>query len=524
MKRRRLLRSNNSTSLRRRMLDGTPIYIPNRFSAIPARGNITGAFTRAGVKNVPDFEGRQYQALSGERCFWHVRRIENLWTTSSVSLASGANKSLTLAAGAYQFSMGAGTGTATFSGTGGATGTLAASASARTWVAKTITAGTLVITASVADLADLQVVSMVGVTDQTTLREYVSVGVASAPYYHGSMVDGVKCFGTDYSGNPLPTSEIATYPMRGAWDETAATQLIAATADIRDMTTASWTLGATMTRARTSVGIDGVANMATRLTGGAVAATNTITYTLVAAASSRTYSVWIKRITGTGPVRLTQDNFATNSDISGQLVSGRWVQVLITQSQLNAVFGIKVDTNGDAIDVDCNQFEAGTAATSRILTGGATRPADVMTYTGADVAPIKAMSCTFWRPVGVSAVGTISALSDGTTANYAQAVLSSAIGAVFQGGASSVEQWNRTASNTYTPGTQSKMAWSMATNNILMDKDATAQTTDTTATIPAISQINQGHVAGSFQLNGATADLYFWHRNLSQSELGAVDK
>lgn len=45
-----------------------------------------------------------------------------------------------------------------------------------------------------------------GRTDQTTPSEYVSVGVESAPYYHGAGVDGVKYFDTDLSGNPLPTA------------------------------------------------------------------------------------------------------------------------------------------------------------------------------------------------------------------------------------------------------------------------------------------------------------------------------
>ena len=183
--------------------------------------------------------------------------------------------------------------------------------------------------------------------------------------------DGCKYYATKLDGTP-----IADATMTGGLFEQAGTQILA-TADIRDMTTANWTLGATMTRARTSIGADGAANSATRLTGGAVAATNIITYLVTAAATSRTYSCLIKRITGSGPVRLTEDGFATNTDISGQLVLNTWVLVPVTQSQLNAVLGIKIDTNGDAIDVDMNQFEAGAIASSRMLTTGAARNADV---------------------------------------------------------------------------------------------------------------------------------------------------
>ena len=169
---------------------------------------------------------------------------------------------------------------------------------------------------------------------------------------------------------------------QGYLSEGAGTQILA-TADIRDMTTANWTLGATMTRARTSVGIDGASNTATRLTGGAVAATNIITTAIVAAATSRTYSAYVKRVTGTGIVRISQDNFATNTDITSQLVNGSWVLIQLNQTQLNAIMGFKIDTSTDAIDVDCNQFESGAFATSRMLATGAARNADVLTFASA---------------------------------------------------------------------------------------------------------------------------------------------
>ena len=166
---------------------------------------------------------------------------------------------------------------------------------------------------------------------------------------------------------------------KGYLAEGARTQILA-TADIRDMTTAAWTLGATMTRARTSVGADGAANSATRLTGGAVAATNTCYTTIVAAASSRTYSALVKRVTGTGPVRIVQTG--TETDISSQLATTGYALVQLPASVLNVAVGFKIDTNGDAIDVDFNQFEDGAFASSRIASA-MTRAADVLTYPSA---------------------------------------------------------------------------------------------------------------------------------------------
>lgn len=234
-------------------------------------------------------------------------------------------------------------------------------------------------------ITDIQSEDVTGQTNQNP-AEHVSVGVLSAPYY-GAGVDGVKYFATT-NGNTVASgvvteavgSPIASSTLLGDLPEGAATQLLA-TADIRNMTTANWTLGATMTRARTSVGADGVANSATRLTAGATAATNIITTTITAAASSRTYSALVKRITGTGPIRLTQDNFATNTDVTASVpADGAWHLVQLNQSQLNAVMGFKLDTNGDAIDVDFNQFETGAYATSRMAATGAARNADVDSY------------------------------------------------------------------------------------------------------------------------------------------------
>lgn len=143
---------------------------------------------------VLDFENIWRGVLAEEMRVYGARRVHNLIPaagTGSASLAVAANKTMTLGAGTYIFSMGAGTGTATFSGTGGATGTLTANASSRTCVTKTITAGTLIVTASVASLVDLQVEDATGRSDTTTPSKYISVGVLSSPW-HGANVDGVS--------------------------------------------------------------------------------------------------------------------------------------------------------------------------------------------------------------------------------------------------------------------------------------------------------------------------------------------
>jgi hypothetical protein len=182
-------------------------------SLLLERGVGNPTFTRSDTANysatVTDFEGRIIPVLNGEARFEGARREENLVPTSSASLASGSNKTITVKAGEYVFSMGSGasSGVATFSGTGGATGTLTQHATSRTAANKfTLTAGTFIVTASVATLVDLMFSSVSGRANQNP-PEYVSVGVLSAPY-HGAGVDGVKYFAT--TNNNTVTNNIVT--------------------------------------------------------------------------------------------------------------------------------------------------------------------------------------------------------------------------------------------------------------------------------------------------------------------------
>lgn len=158
--------------------------------------------------------------------------------------------------------------------------------------------------------------------------------------------------------------------------EGAAAQLITPAAAVRDMTNAAW-VKTSMTAAKTSVGIDGVANACTRLT--ATGANGTALFTLTAAASSRTYSFYVKRITGAGNIQITQNNGGAWTTVA---VTAVFTLVQLNASVLNAVFGIRIVTSGDAIDVDVNQFEAGGMATTPIPPAGV-RNADILSYPAA---------------------------------------------------------------------------------------------------------------------------------------------
>jgi hypothetical protein len=129
------------------------------------------------------------------------------------------------------------------------------------------------------------------------------------------------------------------------------------------------------TAARTQTGIDGAANSASLMT--ATAANATCLQTVTLASSQREFSVFVRRISGTGAVQLTTDGGTTWITISP---TSAWARYDIpAQTVTNPVFGLRLATSGDAVAVDYVQNENGAFASSPILTtaAAATRAAEV---------------------------------------------------------------------------------------------------------------------------------------------------
>ena len=221
-----------------------------------------------------------------------------------------------------------------------------------------------------------QVEDVSGQSVQTPAEYVEALARASSPTFPAN-VDGVRYFGTTLAGVPIPATTLLGYVR-----ETSGIQLVTPTAAIRDMSS-TWTLGATLTRsANSQIGVDGVANTATRLTGGAVAGTNTIQLLIAGAASSRTYSCFMRRVTGTGQVRLFQ-GASFSPDLASQLTGGNWVRVQFNASvdvSIAPGIGIQIDTLNDVVDVDFNQFEAGARASTPMASTGSSRNSDDLSY------------------------------------------------------------------------------------------------------------------------------------------------
>ena len=130
----------------------------------------------------------------------------------------------------------------------------------------------------------------------------------------------------------------------------------------RNLTNVAW-LAVNVTPSLTATGIDGVANTATRLT--ATANLGTILQTIVSASATRITSAFVKRITGTGTLELTQDGvtFTTVATTSA------YTRVSVPSATvLNPMVGFRLGTSGDVFDVDFIQEEQLSWVSSPILT------------------------------------------------------------------------------------------------------------------------------------------------------------
>jgi len=135
-----------------------------------------------------------------------------------------------------------------------------------------------------------------------------------------------------------------------------------------------------VTVAKDQTGVDGVANACTSIT--ATADNAVLIQPISLASGSRTGSVYLKRITGTGNVQVSLDG-TTYSTVD--LSTTEWRRIVLSGTVTNPTVGIKLAVSGDAVAMDYGQVEDGAFATTPILTttATATRSADVATISGA---------------------------------------------------------------------------------------------------------------------------------------------
>lgn len=132
---------------------------------------------------------------------------------------------------------------------------------------------------------------------------------------------------------------------------------------------------------RTSTNNVDPANRTTALRITASAANGTIISTAaIGSSAQRTFSIWLRRVSGTGNIQYTLDNGTTYTT---QAITSSWVRYTFGSTNANQQVGIRIVTSGDSIELWGAQLEAVSGASSYIPTGAnqGTRNADKMSMT-----------------------------------------------------------------------------------------------------------------------------------------------
>ena len=178
--------------------------------------------------------------------------------------------------------------------------------------------------------------------------EYVSLGVLSAPY-HGAGVDGVKYFDTE-NGNTVASNVVTEATGAVIADATLKGYLAEGSKQNRclysqDFSNAAWVATNVNKTADGHTAPDGSAT-AYALT--ASAGNGTVIQDLgVVASATKTFTIYLKRKTGTGNIQLTLDGGSTWTTVA---ITSSWDRYGISQDSLaNEDCGIRIVTSGDAV-------------------------------------------------------------------------------------------------------------------------------------------------------------------------------
>jgi hypothetical protein len=287
----------------------------------------------------------------------------------------------------------------------------------------------------------------------------------------------------------------------------------------RDLTQAAW-VATNITPAKDQIGADGVSNSASSIA--STAGNGTILQTITSASAARATSAYVKRITGSGAIEMTQNGGTTWTAVT---VTGNWTRVSIpTATVTNPVVGFRIVASGDAIAVDYVGCEDGSFITSPIATGAATatRSADVASITGSNFSSwyneaegFIFINYLLTRQNATPGLGLFS-VSDGTTNNWNR-LFARASGATGYGiTAAGAGQVDLSPTGVIAANTVTALAASYATNNVAATGQGLAVQLDTSATMP--SGINRAEIGGGgffdAHTNGTIRRLTYWPRRL----------
>lgn len=327
----------------------------------------------------------------------------------------------------------------------------------------------------------------------------------------------------DSAGNWINfSSNVARITNRGLFVEESRTNSILRSDEFDN---ASWTKSSVSVVADSASSPFGSVNADT-LT--ATASNGTVTQGVTTTAISWTFSVFLRRLTGSGNVDITMDGTTWVTQTIG---STGWTRCSVTQTGVagTSTPGIRIATSGDAVYAVGAQAEAGAFATSPIptTTVAVTRAADVVDLGTAVTSP--------WLTGGVSgtlytesivpntaAERMVMLIWDSTTNNRVNVAIGAGVVRSFIG-TGGVAQYN-ISTGTPTEGELRKVAVNYTTNLVNSASNGTLGGADDTAsTTPTIDRVRIGSISSSNSpYNSYIRRIAYFPFRLSNSEIQAI--
>jgi hypothetical protein len=249
-----------------------------------------------------------------------------------------------------------------------------------------------------------------------------------------------------------------------------------------------------------------------------------------------TFSVWLKRKSGTGNVWINTNPYGSGGTWLVLTITSEWVRYSVTQTATATTTpvqapGVYVDQAGQEVYVWGAQLEAGAFPTSYIptTTAAVTRSADVCQITGTDFSGFwnaSEGSLVYEADSSSNVIGNhfVFLVSDGTFNNQYQSSRSqnnayTDVGFWVKNG----NVWQAliyTSAGAWLQGATSKDAMAYKVDDFAFSDDGSAVLTDASGTLPTVNRMEIGGSSLiSAALNGHIARLRYFNTRLTNSKL-----